>query len=76
MSPGRNENKWNAHLLIAFHPKAQIIMDIRQVSWLSTLLTPSRGAECATVATMVNNVYVDYSCGDSSGISPYSLLIF
>jgi hypothetical protein len=50
MSPGRNENKWNAHLLIAFHPKAQIIMDVRQVSWLSTLLTPSRRAKRAPVA--------------------------
>ena len=42
MSLGEMKNKWLRHLLIAFHPKALTTCWNWQVSWLTSLLTPSR----------------------------------
>jgi len=51
---------------------------LRQVSWLSTLLAPSRSKR--TVALDGQQQKVDYSCGDSSGVKnftgfPFNLLM-
>lgn len=63
-------------LLMAFHPKAltttEVMAGLLALHIVDGLPIPDRNSG----ARDFNNTYVNYSCGDSYGITPYSLLIF